>query len=116
MVNGAASTLVAALCLAGSESYVFSVFFYTLLTVVLCGAFQGLLVLPVLLSLCNRRAVAISPDSSTALEATMPEEDFLAMRRGAIGMRRLTLDAKLGSMRRSSREMDTAPMHRRTCE
>ena len=51
VVNGALSTLIAALCLAGSGSYVFLTFFYSLLFIVLCGAFQGLVVLPVLLDL-----------------------------------------------------------------
>ena len=51
MVNGAMSTLIAALCLAGSGSYVFITFFYSLLFIVICGAFQGLVVLPVLLDL-----------------------------------------------------------------
>ena len=51
VVNGAMSTLIAALCLAGSGSYVFLTFFYSLLFIVICGAFQGLVVLPVLLDL-----------------------------------------------------------------
>lgn len=49
VVNGALSTLIAALCLSGSGSYVFLTFFYALLFIVLCGAFSGLVVLPVLL-------------------------------------------------------------------
>ena len=51
MVNGAISTLIAALCLSGSGSYVFVTFFYALLFIVLCGAFQGLVVLPVMLGI-----------------------------------------------------------------
>lgn len=48
-MNGALSTFIAALCLSGSDSYVFITFFYALLFIVLCGAFQGLVVLPVML-------------------------------------------------------------------
>ena len=51
VINGAMSTLIAALCLSGSGSYVFITFFYALLFIVLCGAFQGLVVLPVLLDI-----------------------------------------------------------------
>ena len=51
VVNGAISTLIAALCLSGSGSYVFVTFFYALLIIVLCGAFQGLVVLPVMLDI-----------------------------------------------------------------
>lgn len=51
VVNGAISTLIAALCLSGSGSYVFVTFFYALLFIVLCGAFQGLVVLPVMLDI-----------------------------------------------------------------
>lgn len=49
MINGALSTLIAALCLAGSGSYVFITFFWSLLLIVLCGAYSGLVLLPVLL-------------------------------------------------------------------
>jgi hypothetical protein len=38
VVNGAISTLIAALCLSGSGSYVFLTFFYALVVVVLAGA------------------------------------------------------------------------------
>lgn len=38
VVNGAISTLIAALCLSGSASYVFVTFFYALLVIVLAGA------------------------------------------------------------------------------
>lgn len=51
VINGAISTLIAALCLSGSGSYVFVTFFYALLFIVLCGAFQGLVVLPVMLDI-----------------------------------------------------------------
>ena len=51
VINGAISTLIAALCLSGSGSYVFVTFFYALLFIVLLGALQGLVVLPVLLDI-----------------------------------------------------------------
>lgn len=56
VVNGAMSTLIAALCLSGSGSYVFMTFFYALLFIVVCGAFQGLVVLPVLLDIFQPHA------------------------------------------------------------
>ena len=51
VLNGVLSTLIAALCLSGSESYAFITFFYSLLFIVIFGAFQGLVVLPVLLAI-----------------------------------------------------------------
>lgn len=51
VINGATSTIIAALFLVASGSYVFQTFFKALLTVVLAGAFQGLIVLPVLMSI-----------------------------------------------------------------
>lgn len=51
VINGAMSTLIAAFFLAGSGSYVFITFFFALLIVVLAGAFQGLIVLPVLMAI-----------------------------------------------------------------
>ena len=56
VVNGVLSTLIAALCLAGSGTYVFITFFFALLFIVLCGAFSGLVVLPVLLGHLPTRA------------------------------------------------------------
>lgn len=53
VINGAVSTLIAALFLAGSGSYVFKTFFAALLIVVLGGMFHALIVLPVLLSICK---------------------------------------------------------------
>jgi hypothetical protein len=58
VINGAVSTLIAALCLAGSGSYVFITFFYALLFIVLCGAFSGLVVLPILLDIFRPTAHA----------------------------------------------------------
>lgn len=51
VLNGVLSTLIAALCLSGSGTYVFITFFYALLFIVLCGAVSGLVVLPVLLDM-----------------------------------------------------------------
>ena len=51
VINGATSTLIAALFLVASGSYVFETFFQALVTVVLAGALQGLVVLPVLMSI-----------------------------------------------------------------
>ena len=48
---GALSTLLATLFLASARSYVIVTLFHTLLLIVLCGAFQGLVVLPVLLGM-----------------------------------------------------------------
>eukprot|EP00892_Ulva_mutabilis_P011129 jgi/Ulvmu1/8389/UM042_0096.1 len=70
VVNGATSTLIAALCLSGSGSYVFITFFYALLFIVLCGAFQGLVVLPVLLDIFQPQAHSgVIHDSITASKA-----------------------------------------------
>ena len=71
VVNGAMSTLVAALCLAGSGSYVFITFFYALLLIVLFGAFQGLVVLPVLL-LIFRPAAHVAVVSGGIVPARSP--------------------------------------------
>ena len=66
VVNGAMSTLIAALCLSGSGSYVFMTFFYALLFIVLCGAFQGLVVLPVLLDIFQPQAHTSVIDNAAA--------------------------------------------------
>ena len=51
---GALSTLLATLFLASARSYVIVTLFHTLLLIVLCGTFQGLVVLPVLLGMLPR--------------------------------------------------------------
>lgn len=61
VLNGVLSTLIAALCLSGSKSYVFLTFFYALIFIVLCGAFQGLIVLPVLLDFFRPTLHTIEP-------------------------------------------------------
>mmetsp|Transcript_115102 Transcript_115102/g.161775 ORF Transcript_115102/g.161775 Transcript_115102/m.161775 type:complete len:942 (-) Transcript_115102:122-2947(-) len=49
--NGAISTMIVLVPLAGADSYVFQVFFRTFLAIIGYSAFNGLVVLPVLLSL-----------------------------------------------------------------
>jgi integral membrane sensor domain MASE1 len=51
VINGAVSTLIATLCLAGSASFVFQTFFFALLFTILGSAFSGLAVLPVLMAI-----------------------------------------------------------------
>jgi Patched family len=71
VVNGAISTLIAALCLSGSASYVFLTFFFALLFIVLAGAFQGLVVLPVMLDLCRPAYhVTVQPQKETDVATT----------------------------------------------
>lgn len=51
VLNGGVSTFLAFILLARSKSYVFTAFFKVFFLVVVCGLFNGLVVLPVLLSL-----------------------------------------------------------------
>ena len=53
MLNGAISTLLAAFCLGASSTYVFRAIFSSLTIVVVASLFQGLFVLPVLLSIAG---------------------------------------------------------------
>lgn len=74
VINGAASTLIAALFLSGSGSYVFFAFFCALLVVVLCGAFQGLVVLPVLMATLQPAAhVAVPPRDARRTASNDPQ-------------------------------------------
>lgn len=50
VLNGAVSTFLAVLVLAFTESYVFQVFFKMLSSIVIMGAFHGLVLLPILLA------------------------------------------------------------------
>eukprot|EP00892_Ulva_mutabilis_P011134 jgi/Ulvmu1/8393/UM042_0100.1 len=76
VINGAASTLIAALCLSGSGTYVFLTFFYALLFIVLCGAFQGLVVLPVLLDIFKPAAhIDVLPDEGIVKEESEDSSD-----------------------------------------
>ena len=61
------STLAAVVVLAFAKAYVFQVFFKALCLIVLCGGFNGLVVLPTALALYagdNDPGVVVSPDSS----------------------------------------------------
>lgn len=66
VINGAISTLIAALCLSGSGSYVFVTFFYALLFIVILGAIQGLVVLPVLLDIFRPAPHAVTSHAVTS--------------------------------------------------
>ena len=79
VVNGAISTLIAALFLSGSGSYVFISFFYALLIIVLAGAFQGLIVLPVLMSIFKPSA-HVAVGKVAADETTRSSSGELAAR------------------------------------
>ena len=71
VINGAMSTLIAAFFLAGSGSYVFLTFFFALLIVVLAGAFQGLVVLPVLMAIFQPAPhVEVRPPKGAAAATT----------------------------------------------
>lgn len=63
--NGAFSTWLAVVCLATSQSYVFLSFFRILLLCTTFGLFNGLFVLPVLLSLVNPQPFEPSENSKT---------------------------------------------------
>eukprot|EP00892_Ulva_mutabilis_P011135 jgi/Ulvmu1/8394/UM042_0101.1 len=77
VINGAASTLIAALCLSGSGSYVFITFFYALLFIVLCGAFQGLVVLPVLFDIFKPAAhIDVLSDEGIVKEESEDDEEI----------------------------------------
>lgn len=56
---GELSTLMAILPLAASDSYIFSTFFYLLVSRVGSGLFSGLMMLPSLLSVLPQKALAL---------------------------------------------------------
>jgi len=56
---GGLSTLMAILPLAASDSYIFSTFFYLLVSRVGSGLFSGLMMLPSLLSVPPQKALAV---------------------------------------------------------
>lgn len=53
VISGATSTMLVTVFLASARSYVVITLFYSLLLIVLCGAFNGLVVLPVLLGMLS---------------------------------------------------------------
>ena len=69
VLHGAASTLIAALCLSGTTSYFGRAFFFGLSFVVLFGGFQALWVLPTMLTLaarCRIHKTCCLPQAETA--------------------------------------------------
>ena len=64
VLNGGISTFLAFVLLAGSKSHVFSTFFKIFFLVVTFGLFQGLVVLPVLLSIIGPSSNYIETDTS----------------------------------------------------
>lgn len=81
VLNGATSTLVAALCLAGCTSYIFLTFCTALMFIVVLGVFQGLVVLPVLLDIYR----------PTSHEEVQPEKDDLEPLKWSYGYTRVGL-------------------------
>ena len=73
VLNGGISTFLAFVLLAGSRSHVFSVFFKIFFLVVTFGLFQGLVVLPVLLSI-------FGPPSDYIQAETSDEEEVRQLR------------------------------------
>ena len=71
--NGGFSTFLAFVLLAGSKSHVFMVFFKVFLLVVVFGLFNGLFVLPVVLSLIG--PASYLTDSNEAKESVTEEEE-----------------------------------------
>ena len=87
VVNGAISTLIATLFLSASGSYVFISFFYALLIIVLAGAFQGLIVLPVLMSIFKPSAhvaVGKAAEAAAAEPAPPPSGELAATYRAQV--------------------------------
>merc|ERR1719422_999314 len=72
--NGGFSTFLAFVLLAGSKSHVFATFFKVFFLVVLFGLYNGLFVLPVVLSLVGPPAYASCPEKDTPIA---PEEEPL---------------------------------------
>ena len=72
--NGGFSTFLAFVLLAGSKSHVFTTFFKVFLLVVVFGLFNGLFVLPVVLSLIGPTSYLKSEDISTDKEPVEEEE------------------------------------------
>ena len=78
VISGATSTMLVTVFLASARSYVVITLFYSLLLIVLCGAFNGLVVLPVLLGMLSSakqrqagRGIN-SAESKAGFDAKMP--------------------------------------------
>jgi len=74
VVNGGFSTFLAFILLASSKSHVFQTFFKVFFLVVLFGLYNGLFVLPVMLSLLGPKAYA---NESVTIKDIIPEEEPL---------------------------------------
>jgi predicted RND superfamily exporter protein len=68
VMNGGISTFLAFILLANSKSHVFDTFFKIFFLVVVFGLFQGLVVLPIVLSFIGPTSYAISTSSSESDE------------------------------------------------
>ena len=74
VLNGGISTFLAFILLAGSRSHVFLSFFKIFFLVVMFGLYQGLVVLPVVLSLFGPASSA-SPDTPTDTDDDIDVKD-----------------------------------------
>merc|ERR1719450_257983 len=74
VLNGGFSTFLAFILLAGSKSHVFQTFFKVFFLVVLFGLYNGLFVLPVMLSLLGPKAYS---NNSPKITDIIPEEEPL---------------------------------------
>ena len=92
MLNGGLSTFLAFILLAGSKSYVFSTFFKVFFLVVTFGLFQGLIVLPVILSVCGPKPNEVDINMGNLYMAA----DDGKRPNGVTEMKDVTLDAKDG--------------------
>ena len=75
VLNGGTSTFLAFILLAGSKSHVFSSFFKIFFLVVVCGLFQGLFVLPMLLGILGPHANEVEAHEVVDVEESENEEE-----------------------------------------
>ena len=80
VLNGGISTFLAFVLLAGSKSHVFTVFFKIFFLVVTFGLFQGLVVLPVLLSILGPSSSYIDADTSNDDEHQVANSEIINKR------------------------------------
>ena len=76
IAQGALSTILGVSALAFSSSYIFRTFFKTMFLVILLGAFHGLLIIPVLLSIMGppnltKKRSSVSPESPSKLPSVV---------------------------------------------